>query len=361
MSLPEGFNFGLGSLPLITDAVSRSISAENPDGAKGGGARAKPGDDPNCSGAARELGQGWKVRPCITVKKGETVALADIAGPGVIRHIWITVDPKALHSCVLRFYWDKDPRPSVEVPLGDFFALGHRQRTFIASLPVAVCPSGGMNSYWPMPFKKHARLTVTNDYHEDVGGFFYQIDYALTEVPKEAGYFHAQFRRSLTTREYPEHVILDGVKGKGHYVGTYLAWTQLSGGWWGEGEVKFYIDGDKKFPTYCGTGTEDYFGGAWGFYGPNNAEQTFTTPFLGLPLSLQQPGQVPRHGLYRWHIVDPIHFAKDLKVTIQALGWWPGGKYQPLTDDIASTAFWYQTLPHAPFPKFPTINERYAR
>ena len=357
MTLPDGLQFGLGGLPLITDAQTRSISAENPDGARGGGAKA----DPKGEGPARELGTRWKVRPCITVKTGETVTLADVKGPGVIRHIWITVKEEALRSVILRFYWDKAKAPAIEVPLGDFFALGHGKRAKVSSLPVAVCPSGGMNAYWPMPFARHARVTIENQWHEDIDGFFYQIDYALAAVPKEAGYFHAQWRRSLTTREYPEHVILDGVKGRGHYVGTYLAWTQLSGGWWGEGEVKFYIDGDSKHPTYCGTGTEDYFGGAWCFYGPDGREETFSTPFLGLPLSLQQPTQVPRHGLYRWHVMDPFHFRKDLKVTIQALGWWPGGKFQPLTDDIASVAYWYQKPPAAPFPKFPGINDRYGR
>ena len=356
MSLPEGLLFGLGSLPIITDAETRSISAENPDGAKGGGAR----EDPRGQGAARELGPGWKVRPCIDLKKGETVTLADIKGPGVIRHIWITVRPEALRSCVLRFYWDGRRAPSVEAPLGDFFALGHGIRTKVVSLPVAVCPNGGMNCYWPMPFRKHARVTITNDCHEDHGGFFYQVDYALTAVPKEAGCFHAQWRRTLTTRERPEHVILDGVKGRGHYVGTYLAWTPLSAGWWGEGEVKFYIDGDTKHPTYCGTGTEDYFGGAWCFFGPENREEPYNSPFLGLPLA-QSPGEVRRMGLYRWHIMDPIHFRKDLRVTVQALGWWPGGKYQPLTDDVASVAYWYQALPHAEFPPLPGLNERFSR
>jgi len=357
MPLPDGLTFGLGALALITDAETRSISAENPDGARGGGAKAVP----EAANPGRELGPGWKIRPCITLKAGETATLADIAGPGVIRHLWITVRPEALRSCVLRFYWDGDAAPSIEVPLGDFFALGHGLRTTVVSLPVAVCPSGGMNAYWPMPFRKHARITVTNDYHEDHGGFFYQVDYALTAVPKEAGYLHAQWRRSQTSRAQPEHVILDGVRGRGHYVGTYIAWTQLSGGWWGEGEVKFFIDGDSAHPTYCGTGTEDYFGGAWCFYDEGGVEQPFNTPFLGLPLSVQKPGQVPRHGLFRWHIMDPIHFKKDLRVTIQALGWWPGGKYQPLTDDIASTAFWYQRLPHVPFPALPGINERFAR
>ena len=207
----------------------------------------------------------------------------------------------------------------------------------------------------------NARITVTNEWHEDIGGFFYAINYALTKVPEDAAYFHAQWRRSVTTREVPEHVILDGVKGRGHYVGTYLAWTALSNGWWGEGEAKFFIDGDKEFPTICGTGTEDYFGGAWCFYGPDGKEQVFNTAFLGVPLARYVEHEVPRYGMYRWHIMDPIHFKKDLKVTIQALGWWPGGKYQPLTDDIASTALWYQAEPHAAYPTFPTLNERLPR
>jgi len=160
----------------------------------------------------------------------------------------------------------------------------------------------------------------------------------------------------VTTRECPEHVLLDGVSGQGHYVGTYLAWTQMSNGWWGEGEIKFYIDGDKEYPTICGTGTEDYVGGAWCFNG-----ETYTTPFLGYPLKDAAEGRVPRHGLYRWHVMDPIRFRQDLRVTIQALGWWPEHKYQPLTDDIASTAFWYQAEPHAPFPPLPDRRERFCR
>jgi hypothetical protein len=253
-------------------------------------------------------------------------------------------------------FWDGEKTPSVEAPLGDFFACGHGVRTKIASLPVAVNPVGGFNSYWPMPFRKSARITVESQHHEDIGGFFYQISYALTDAAADAGYLHAQHRRCMTTRECPEHVILDGVKGHGHYVGTYLAWTQMSNGWWGEGEIKFYIDGDGEHPTICGTGTEDYFGGAWCFAG-----QTYTPPFLGYPLKDAAEGRVPRHGLYRWHVMDPIRFAEGLKVTIQALGWWPERKYEPLTDDIASTALWYQAEPHAEFPKLPNRRERFVR
>lgn len=344
-------NLGLGTLPLLSSAETRSVSAENPNGERGGGAKAKP-DEHN---PASMLGKGWKVRPCITLDSGTVTTLADITGPGIIQHIWITVDVKAYRDTILRMYWDDEAEPSVEVPLGDFFCNGHGLRYNVVSLPIAVNPSGGFNCYFPMPFRNRARITIENQRWEPIHGFFYQITYALTEVPDNAGYLHAQWRRSMTTREYPEHVILDGVKCQGHYVGTFLAWTQLSDGWWGEGEIKFYMDGDTEYPTICGTGTEDYFCGAWGF------GETFNAPFTGYPYWQRGPGAVPKHGLYRWHIMDPIRFKQSLKVTIQALGWWPNGKFQPLTDDIASVAYWYQTEPHASFPTMPPIHERWSR
>ena len=357
MNASELFGSGLGSLPLLSDAKSRSISAENPDGSKGGGAKAVPDE----KSAARELGVGWKARPCITLEQGETVTLAEIAGPGVIRHIWITVKQAAYRSCILRMYWDGEETPSVEVPLGDFFACGHEMRAKVNSLPISVNPAGGFNSYWPMPFRKSAVITVENEWHEDIGGFFYQFDYSLEPVPDEAATFHAQWRRSVTTREYPEHVVLDGIKGMGHYVGTYIAWTAFSNGWWGEGEMKFYLDGDGEHPTICTTGTEDYFGGAWGFRNPEGREDPFSTPFLGLPFVELEDNKVPRFGLYRWHIMDPVRFGQDLKATVQALGWWPNGKYEPLTDDLASVGYWYQAEPHAAFPALPGPNGRWAR
>lgn len=344
-------SLGLGGLPLLSDAETRSISAENPTGERGGGAKAEPDE----SNPASMLGKGWKVRPCITLEPGTTTTLADIQGPGAIQHIWITVDVKAYRDTVLRMYWDEEETPSVEVPLGDFFCNGHGLRYNVVSIPIAVNPSGGFNCYFPMPFRQRARITIENQRWEPIHGFFYQITYALMEIPDNAAYFHAQWRRSMTTRECPEHVILEGVQGQGHYVGTFLAWTQLSNGWWGEGEIKFYLDGDGEYPTICGTGTEDYFCGAWGF------GETFNAPFTGYPLWRREPGEVPRHGLYRWHILDPIRFKQSLKVTIQALGWWPNGKFQPLTDDIASVAYWYQKEPHASFPVLPPIHERWSR
>ena len=344
---------GLGSLPLIRNAKTYSISAENPTGEKGKGAMALP----DANHHAGRLGKGWKVRPCIEpFKKGETILLADIKGHGIIQHMWMTTDEKANRSCTLRMYWDGEETPSVEVPLGDFFANVHGLRYNVNSVPVTVNPTGAMNCYWPMPFYKSAKITLTNDHFEDLPFFFYQITYSVPDPMEEGmGYFHAQFRRTLTTRENPEHIIIDGISGKGHYIGTVMGWTQMSNGWWGEGEVKFFIDGDKEYPSICGTGTEDYFGGAWCFH------DTYSTPFLGYPLWRKEPGEVPRHGLYRWHIMDPINFDQDLKVTIQALGWYPDRKFQPLTDDISSVAYWYQTEPHGKFPVLPGLIERWSR
>jgi hypothetical protein len=294
------------------------------------------------------------VSPCISLPAHSTTTLADIQGPGIIQHIWITVDPRAYRDTVLRAYWDDETTPSIEVPLGDFFANGHGLRYNVVSIPIAVNPSGGFNSYWPMPFNS-ARITIENQRNDSIDGFFYQITYSLSDVPENAGRFHAQWRRSVTSRACPEHVLLEGVRGNGHYAGTAISWTQLSNGWWGEGEIKFFIDDDGESPTICGTGTEDYFGGAWCF------GETYCAPFQGYPLWRREPGEVPKHGLYRWHVMDPIRFGEALRVSIQALGWWPDGTFQPLEDDIASVAYWYQSEPHGAFPVLPGIDGRWSR
>ena len=354
MDYLSNMNLGLGSLPLLSSAKTRSISAENPTGAPGGGAQAEPGPDDWSS----ELGKGWKVRPCIKIEAGASHTLAEIEGPGVIQHIWMTTDECNLRGCILRFYWDGEEMPSVEVPLGDFFALGHGLTYNVNSMPIAVNPTRAMNCYWPMPFHKSCRITIENDLAEEVRLFFYQIDYSLTDVPQTAGYFHAQWRRAVTDRANPDYIIVEGIRGQGHYAGTFLAWAQLADGWWGEGEIKFFIDGDREYPTICGTGTEDYFGGAWCF------KDTYSTPFLGYPLWQKEEEKVPKHAMYRWHILDPVRFEKELRVTIQALGWWPPmnqRKFQPLADDIASVAYWYQAEPHAPFPDFPKMEQRWPR
>ncbi|TLS48461.1 DUF2961 domain-containing protein [Paenibacillus antri] len=352
----NGLGMGLGNLSLLSDAETRSISAENFTGEKGKGGMATEGTGAN---AARDLGLGWKVSPSIQLKGGTTATLADIAGPGVIQHIWLTVHPKQWRNLILRFYWDGEDNPSVEVPVGDFFCNGWCERVNVNSMPIAVNPAGGFNSYWEMPFRKSAKVTMENRSDEDAW-LYYQFDYALTQVPDHCAYFHAQWRRSNPLGYKEVHTILEGVRGQGHYVGTYLAWQVNNNGWFGEGEIKFFMDGDKEFPTICGTGTEDYFGGAWNWEHPQGEYGTYSTPFLGMHQVIKSDGLYranQRFGMYRWHVMDPIRFKSDLRVTIQALGWRSGGRYLPLQDDIASVAYWYQSEPHAALPPLPSADE----
>ena len=347
----SGLGMGMGNVSRLSHAKTRSITAENPTGEKGKAAMATEGIG---AGAARELGQGWKVAPAVRVESKQVYTIAEIQGPGVIQHIWMTPSGPWRFS-ILRFYWDGEKEPSIEVPAGDFFASGWQKYGQISSLAVCSNPHSGLNSYWPMPFRKSARITIENLDTAQMT-LFYQVDYALTDVPADEGYFHAQFRRANPQPYKVPYTILDGVKGWGQYVGTYLAWGTHTSKWWGEGEVKFYIDGDTKFPTICGTGTEDYFGGSYDFENDDHKYQEFTTPYSGLSLVVRPDGLYEtqqRFSLYRWHIMDPVRFDQDLKVTIHALGWRSGGRYLPLQDDIASTAFWYQTEPHAPFPPLP--------
>jgi hypothetical protein len=355
MSSFNGLGLNLGNLSRISSAKTRSISAENFHGEKGKGGMSTDGA---AAGCARDLGQGWKVSPFVVIKPGESFELADIAGPGAIQQLWMTGPNVAFwRYFILRIYWDGQETPSVECPMGDFFACGWGRYAPVASLPVCVNPASACNCYWEMPFHKHCRITLTN-LHTDPANLYYQVNYTLTEVPDDAAYFHAQFRR-VNPLPYKEVVtILDGVKGRGQYVGTYLAWGVKNGGWWGEGEIKFYLDGDGEFPTICGTGTEDYFCGAYNFDlgKENGGYREFNTPYSGLAQVIRPDGlysSQTRFGMYRWHLMDPIRFESDLKVTIQALGWRSGGRYLPLQDDIASVAFWYQTLPTVIFPKLP--------
>ncbi len=358
----DGLGMNLGTLARLSNAETRSISAENFKGEKGRGGMSTDGVSKT---AAADLGQGWKVSPCIIVHAKETVTLAEIDGPGAIQQIWITVAPEWWRMLVLRFYWDGEDTPSIEVPLGDFFCSGWTVRCKVNSLPIAVNPAGGFNSFWEMPFRKSARITLENLTDKEVFGFFYQINYTLTPVPDDMAYLHAQWRRSNPLPYKDVHTLLEGVSGQGQYVGTYIAWQTNNNGWWGEGEIKFYMDGDSEFPTICGTGTEDYFGGAWCFIEDDGQYHSYSTPFMGLPQIIKPDGlykSQQRFGLYRWHVMDPIRFKQDLRVTIQALGWRSASlnnrpfeewRYLPLQDDIASTSFWYQTEPHAPFPQFP--------
>jgi len=247
--------------------------------------------------------------------------------------------------------------PSVECPAGDFFARGWGQYVQISSLAVCVNPGSAFNCYWEMPYRSGFRMTMTNIAAQEMT-LYYQITFAETDVPDDLAYFHAQFRRVNPLPYKQVYTILDGVCGQGQYVGTYMAWGVNNNGWWGEGEIKFYIDGDDEYPTICGTGTEDYFCGSYNFdVGKDQGGyREFTTPYSGLAQVIRPDGlyrSQMRFGMYRWHITDPIRFERDLRVTIQALGWRSGGRYLPLQDDIASVAYWYQTLPTAPFPPLP--------
>lgn len=348
----NGLGMNMGNLSRLSQAKTRSISPENFTGEKGKGGMALEGTGAAC---ARDLGQGWKISPSIRIQAGQTFELANIEGSGAIQQIWMTPTGNWRFS-ILRIYWDDQEHPSVECPVGDFFASGWGQYAPLSSLAVCVNPGSAFNCYWEMPFRKRCRITMTNIAQEDMV-LYYQINYTLTDVPEDCAYFHAQFRR-VNPLPYKEvYTILDGVQGRGHYVGTYMAWGVNNTGWWGEGEIKFYMDGDRDFPTICGTGTEDYFCGSYNFENKTTKQyETFSTPYAGLHQVIRPDGVYQsqmRFGMYRWHIPDPIRFEQDLKVTIQALGWRSGGRYLPLQDDIASVAYWYQTLPTAPFPQLP--------
>lgn len=368
----NGLDMNMGNLYRLSDAKTRSISPENFTGEKGKAGMADPVADKdkpniaNASSAARDLGQGWKVNPYIRIKPGETSTLAEIDGPGAIQHIWMTPAGKWRYN-ILRIFWDDETEPSVECPVGDFFAMGWGTYAPLSSLAICVNPGSAFNCYWAMPFRKKCKMTMENTGDADQMTLYYQIDYTLTEVPADAGYFHAQYRRQnpdLTS----DYTIVDGIKGKGQYVGVYLALGVNNNGWWGEGEIKFFIDGDTKFPTICGTGTEDYFCGSYDFdtnkknaAGVSESNYTeFCTPYSGLHQVIRGDGHyniMQRFGLYRWHIMDPVRFDKDLKITLQDLGWRQSGRYLAQKSDIASVCYWYQTDPHAKFPAIPSWRE----
>lgn len=360
----DGLDMNLGNLSRLSDARTRSISPENFSGAKGRGAMADPRADSgrrnvaNAAHASHELGRGWKVNPYVRILGGETLTIAEMEGPGAIQHIWMTPTGNWRFS-ILRFYWDDETTPSIEVPVGDFFGMAFNEYAQLNSLPVTVNPGSAFNCYWKMPFRKKARITVQNLNSEPMN-LYYQVDYTLTPVGDDEAYLHAQFRRSNPTQG-ALHTLVDGIQGKGHYVGTYMAWNVNNNGWWGEGEIKFYMDGDKDFPTIAGTGTEDYFCGSYNFENARTRQyQEFSTPYAGLHQVIRPDGlyrSQQSFGMYRWHIMDPVRFEKDLRITIQDLGWRHSGRYLAQQSDISSVVFWYQREPHAPFPVLPPKNE----
>ncbi|MBP3918765.1 MAG: DUF2961 domain-containing protein [Clostridia bacterium] len=333
-----------------------SISPENPTGEKGKGGMAETG---SASYAARELGQGWKVNPFIVLPPKETAVLADIVGQGAIKHFWITDSAQAPRQLILRIYFDGNTHPSVEVPLSDFFCnADYREYRQLSSLPICFNPKRGMNCYFEMPYFTACKFTIENR-GTAACNVYYQLDCEKKEIEKDSLYFHAQFRR-VNPLPYKEvYTIVDNIRGSGQYVGTYLNWGVKSNGWWGEGEIKFYIDGDSDFPTICGTGTEDYFCGAYNF-DVDGRYTEFCTPYTGMYKvgATDATYRAQRYfNLYRWHITDPIYFKENLRVTIQALGWRSEGRYLPLMDDISSVAYWYSDTLDDIYPSLPSEND----
>ena len=346
----------LNNLTTKKNIRTFSVSPENLTGEKGKGGMAVEG---SASNAARELGQGWKVNPYLISQPGQTLVLADVKGQGAIKHIWMTDGAKSGRLLILRIYFDGHKNPAVETPLSDFFANAeYTEFRQLSSLAICHNPSRAMNCYFEMPYFRSFRIEVEN-IGADSCAIYYQIDCEEKTLPPESLYFHAQFRRTNPLPYMENYVILDNIKGSGHYVGTYMHWGVKSDSWWGEGEIKFFIDGDTDFPSICGTGTEDYFCGACNF-DVNNAYTEYTTPYAGM-YKVRRTDNLYRSqryfNMYRWHITDPIYFKEDLKVTIQALGWRSEGRYLPLQDDISSVAYWYSDTLDDVYPPFPSKND----
>ena len=293
------------------------------------------------------------------IAPGGTLVLADLKGPGCINHIWNTI--AANERCysrllVLRMYWDGETNPSVECPIGDFFVIGHGMDVPFQSLPVTVTSDGrGRNCYWPMPFRKAAKITVTNEGRKPIGAFYYYVDWQqLPKVSKKTGYFHAMYRQEFPTVMGRNYLLAD-IEGRGQYVGTVLSVRQHEASWWGEGDDFFFIDGEKE-PSLRGTGSEDYFCDGWGF-------RKMATPYYGAPL---MEGNDPLNltTVYRWHIADPVVFKKSLHVEIEHKGvsFNPDGSlksgFEERVDDFSSVAFWYQQEPHKAYPE---MAKGYAR
>ena len=348
----------LRDLSRLHSYTTISISPENLTGEKGRGAAmaVEEGTQGDC---ARDLGVGWKVNPRMNIGPGETLVMADIHDEGEITQIWLTPCGN-WRGQILRIFWDDEAIPAVECPLGDFFANGLNEYAHVNSIPVCVNPGSAFACYWNMPFRKGFKITIENRNAEQVA-VYYQINYIRKSVDPDAGYFHAQFRRENPTKYMQDFTMLDGIVGKGQYVGTYMIWQSNNNGWWGEGEVKAFIDGDQGYPSICYTGTEDYFCGSYDFENQKTHEyEEFTTAYAGLPQVIR-PDRLyrsqMRFGMYRWHLTDPIYFAKDIRMTCQALGWRSGLRYLPLQDDISCVAYFYLDKPSCTLPKLGSFDE----
>ena len=357
----KNLNFG-ANLSLLSDAKTRSLSAENPTGEPGKGGMAETGTGAN---AARELGKGRKVSPSVMIEPGQILVIGDVKGQGMIQSIWFAGSTD--RSLVFRIYWDGCEKPSVEAPLPAFFGFGYNNNVdsmtgkfpFLNSALLMVAPNRGFNCYFEMPFRKSFYITLENTGVKRSYSY-YQINYCLTEIPRNCGYFCAQYRQAKPLTAGNDYLLADGIKGKGQFIGTSMSvGLNGEGNWWGEGEIKFFMDGDTEYPTICGTGTEDYFCGAYD-WDLNGVYQTYSGLYAGMFQVIKPDGlynSQQRFSLYRWHVVDPIRFEKDLRVTLQDLGWRSDGRYLERRDDFMSVAYYYLDHPDQNLPKYPTPNE----
>jgi len=293
------------------------------------------------------------------VAPGDTITVFDEAGPGQISHIWFTIadkEEKHLKKIVLRAYWDGETTPSIEAPIGDFFGLGHGDYFLYQSAPLAVGADKALNSFFPMPFHKHARITVMNEGRERIDALYWNIDWRQfsSPLPADTLYFHAQYRQATPAAAVPEaKTNLDGknnyvwldASGRGHFVGVTMSVFENDDRWWGEGDDMFFVDGE-KIPSINGTGSEDYFLGAWDFGGKPFSYQLFGAPVVGP----EKKGS--KWSLYRFHLDSPITFQKSLRATIEH------GTSDDRGDNFYFVAYWYQTEPHGAFPKLPLVEER---
>lgn len=329
---------------------SRSITFENPTGAKGsGGTIASP------------LGTGRKGSPARMIPPGATLELANIEGPGVIRHMWMTTYnvADAMRGLVLRIYWDGQEHPSVEAPLGDFFGFAHGKTEPFSTAVHSVSEKYGMNIWLPMPFQENGRVTISNDLDIEVL-FFYQIDYTVGDVHAAGfGRLHSQFHRQNPTKLRDDFEILPRRSGAGRYLGAVLGIRPSEPNWWGEGEVKIYLDGDREFATIVGTGAEDYVGLSWGV-------QQNALLYNGANLVTGERLDSGPVSMYRWHIPDPVYWHQDIRVTVQQIGLQPpvatfaeyqAGLYER-EDDWSSCTFWYEAVPSAPVASIPSLQAR---
>jgi hypothetical protein len=368
---------------LVSGAALLGMNAAGADAEPGSGAARPDAGPEELLGLARL--RNYKTRrssswdrtggngDAVPVEPGQTATLLDVTGAGVVTHLWFTInsqDRMHLKNLVLRAWWDGEATPSVEAPIGDFFGLGLGEYFVYQSALLAVAPVKALNAYFQMPFATAARITLSNEGKVRTDNLYFAVDYVtLTALPGDVGRFHAQYRQAAPCKGWTdnwtdngspginERKNLDGADnyvfleaaGKGHFVGVTQAVEQNQGGWFGEGDDMIFIDGD-KLPTINGTGTEDYYNGAWDFGG-----QPFAYMHNGAPYQVDPERIGGRYCLYRWHIESPIAFEKSIRVTIEH------GHANHRSDNFYSTAYWYQVEPHAAFPALPEPAARVPR